>query len=52
MTLKDYRNLCIVVFGADSPQVRFIDDKIRDQGEDMEVLTDERQMLLLLSSLS
>lgn len=54
MKLKDYRGFCLVAFGEDSPQVRFIDDKIEQspRKENEEVLVDEEQMLILLASLS
>lgn len=52
-TLKEYRKLAIIVFGEGSKAVEFLDDKIKESanGEDEEVLADEGQMVMLLSSL-
>lgn len=52
-TLGNYKALCILCFGPDSSQVKFIDEKIAQSplGNDEEVIADERQMLLLLASL-
>lgn len=49
-TLGNYRALTVAVFGADSPAVAFLDDKIRvsRKGADEEVLADEGQMVYLL----
>ena len=50
-TLKTYKGLAII-FGENA--VQFIQDKIDESpnGENEEVLADERQMLMLLASLS
>lgn len=52
-TLKEYRKLASIVFGEGSKAVEFLDDKIKESanGEDEEVLADEGQMVMLLSSL-
>ena len=50
-TLGSYKALCDAVFGPDSAQARFINDKIATQGVDEEVIADESQMLYLLMSL-
>jgi hypothetical protein len=52
-TLKEYRKLASVVFGEMSKAVEFIDGKIRESanGEDEEVIADEGQMVMLLSSM-
>ena len=53
-TLKNYRKLASMVFGADSPQVKFLDGEISESpnGENEEVISDEGQVLHLLGSLS
>jgi hypothetical protein len=50
-TLGSYRDLAVVVWGADSPAVAFIDAKIRDSraGRNEPVLADESQMVYLLT---
>ena len=52
-TLGNYRKLCVDVFGADSPTVRFIDDKIATSpnADKEEVIADEIQMIYMLSAL-
>jgi hypothetical protein len=52
-TLKTYRGIAFVMGGFDdnSKPVKFIDDKIAEQGPDAEVLADERQMLALFAAL-
>jgi hypothetical protein len=52
-TLGNYRKLCAAFFGEDSPQVKFLDDKIvvDPDGENGEVIVDEGQMIVLLGSL-
>lgn len=47
-TLGNWRRLSRLAFGDESAPVRFFDDKIKDQGENEEVLTDEGQLLNLL----
>jgi hypothetical protein len=52
-TLGSYLKLCNLVFGADSPQTKFIQNKIDESPnkEDEEVIAEESQMLYLLKSL-
>lgn len=51
--MGSYLFLAKFTFGEDSPQVGFIEDTIArsPNGEDEEVIADERQMILLLASL-
>lgn len=53
-TLKSYRELSVVFFGEDSKAVEYLDKKIKSSshGENEEILTDERQMIMLLSNLT
>ena len=52
-TLGSYLKLCLAVFGKDSPQVKFIMDKIAESpdGAHEEVIVEESQMLYLLVNL-
>ena len=52
-TLGSYLRLCLAVFGSESPQVRFIMDKIATSpnGANEEVIAEENQMLYLLVNL-
>jgi hypothetical protein len=52
-TLGSYLRLCQAVFGEDSEQVKFIQDKITESpnGADEEVVAEESQMLYLLVNL-
>ena len=52
-TLASYLRLCLVIFGKDSPQVRFIMDKIATSpnGANEEVIAEESQMMYLLVNL-
>lgn len=50
-TLGNYRKLTAAAFGEDSPAVKFLDDKIKEQGEDEEVIQDEGQMVFLLANI-
>lgn len=52
-TLGSYRRLCTLFFGKDSPATKFIEDKIaeHEKGEDEEVVTDESQVVMLLTEL-
>lgn len=52
-TLGNYRDLSAVFFGEDSPQVKFLDEKIAadPNGRDGEVIADEGQMIYLLGSM-
>ena len=47
-TLGDYRDVCAELGGENCRAVKYLDDKIAEQGRDMEVLADEHQMMLLL----
>ena len=52
-TLLSYRRLSSVVFGNDSKATQFLDKKIAEapDGENEEVIADERQMIQLLGHL-
>jgi hypothetical protein len=50
-TLGNWYALCKAVFGTESPATTFIKEKLDEQGADMEVLADERQMLIVLIDL-
>ena len=50
-TLGDYRDLFAIIAGEDSRPVKFLDNKINEQGRDETVLADESQMLYLLTSM-
>ena len=52
-TLGNYRDLASRVFGEDSPQVKFLDEKIAESpnGRAEEVIADEGQVLYLLVNL-
>ncbi|QEM41129.1 hypothetical protein HYP85_gp032 [Pseudomonas phage Zuri] len=50
-TLGNHRKLAIAAFGKDSAAVKFLDDKIKEQGEDEEVIQDEGQMVYLLANI-
>lgn len=52
MTFGDYLALSRVLFGVESKATKWIEEKIRLEGEDEEVIADESQMLLLLTNLS
>ena len=47
-TLGTYRKISAALTGEDSPETKMLDDKIKEQGVDMEVIQDEGQMLFLL----
>lgn len=47
-TLKYHRQMCAVAFGEDSRATKYLDKKIEEQGEEEEVLIDERQLVYLL----
>ena len=51
-TLGNYRKMAALFFGEDSDAVEFLDKKIEEQGEDQEVIADERQMINLLYTLT
>ncbi|MNO13210.1 hypothetical protein D3C76_28390 [compost metagenome] len=50
-TLGEYRKLTAALLGEDSPATKFLDDKIKEQGEDAEVIKDEGQMVYLLGQI-
>ncbi len=52
-TLGTYLKLCNLIFGTDSPQVKFIMNKIAESpnGADEEVIAEESQMMYLLVNL-
>ena len=52
-TLGSYLKLCLAFFGEESPQVRFIMDKIAESpnGANEEVIAEESQMMYLLVNL-
>jgi len=50
-TLKTYRKLAAALTGEDSPATKMLDAKIKEQGEDAEVIQHESQMLLLIATL-
>ena len=47
-TLGTYRKISAALTGEDSPATKMLDDKIKEQGEDMEVIQHESQMLFLI----
>lgn len=47
-TLRTYRKISAALTGEVSPATKMLDDKIKEQGEDMEVIQDEGQMLMLI----
>jgi hypothetical protein len=47
-TLANYRKLTELAFGEESPAVKFLDQRIAEQGADAEVQQDERQVMRLL----
>jgi hypothetical protein len=51
-TLKTYRRIAEALTGPGSKAVQFLDQKIRDQGEEAEVIQHESQMLILIMQLS
>ena len=52
-TLGSYLKLCLAIFGPDSPQTKFIMEKIRTNpnGANEEVIAEESQMMYLLVNL-
>ena len=50
-TLGTYRRYVAKLFGEDSKALVWLDAKIKEQGADEPVLTDERQMIQLLGHL-
>lgn len=52
-TLGNYRDMSAEFFGENSPQVKFLDEKIADDpnGRNGEVIADEDQVIYLLGSM-
>jgi hypothetical protein len=50
-TLKNWYVLCRITFGEHSPATLFIKDKMDVQGEQEEVIEDERQLLHVLGQM-
>lgn len=50
-TLGTYRRIAAALTGEDSPATKMLDAKIKEQGESMEVVTDESQMLMLIATM-
>ena len=50
-TLGNHRKLAVAAFGEDSAAVKFLDEKIKEQGEDEEVIQDESQVMYLLANI-
>ena len=53
-TLGNYRKLATLFFGEESKAVKFLDDRITESqnGENEEVIADERQMVYLLGTMA
>jgi len=47
-TLGEYRKYCAALGGESCPAVKFLDEKIKEQGEDELVLASDLQMRMLL----
>ena len=47
-TLRTWRKIAATLTGEDSPATKLLDEKIRQQGEDAEVIQHESQMMLLI----
>ena len=50
-TLGTYRKIALALVGEGNKAVQYFDDKIAKQGEDMEVIAHETQVLLLIATL-
>lgn len=50
-TLGEYRDFCASMVDENNPAVVFFDKKIKEQGRNELVLTDESQMMILIGSL-
>ncbi len=48
-TLGNYRIIATALFGPESGAIRFLDNRIAEQGANQPVIADESQMLLLLA---
>lgn len=51
-TLGNYKEMAVIYFGENSGAVKFLDQKIKEQGEHEEVLAEESQMVRLLYTLT
>lgn len=47
-TLGEYRDICVALGGPDCKAVRFLDEKISEQGRDEAVIAADSQMRMLL----
>lgn len=47
-TLGTYRKIAAALTGEDLPATKMLDQKIKEQGEDAEVIQHESQMLFLI----
>lgn len=47
-TLGNWHKLCAATFGDDAEPTKYIKRKLDEQGEDMEVIVDEGQLLMSL----
>lgn len=47
-TLGEWRKRAVIMFGEDSPAIKFLDDKIAEQGDDEEVVAADSQLLNVL----
>jgi hypothetical protein len=47
-TLGEYRDLCAAIGGEGCKAVKFLDEKIADQGRDAIVIADDSQMRYIL----
>ena len=52
MTLGEYRDFAVRIYGEESGAVKFVDAKIAKQGRDEKVIAPESQMLYLLDALN
>lgn len=51
-TLGEWRKVAVALFSEKSRAVTFLDEKIKEQGEDEKVVANESQMLMLLAQLN
>lgn len=51
-TLKNYKEMIIAFMEPNCAALKFIDEKIKEQGEDMEVIADETQMIYLFNKIN
>lgn len=47
-TLGEYRDMCLALSSEDSQAVKFLDDKIAEQGRDEKVIAADSQMRMML----